>query len=114
MRLWKQRRYDLFICLCTVMWFFSEVFLCDQLFPVKVDNVKRTAILDEDGRIRPGTGAALGKGNKVDNRKAYGSMVVFVTRHSDAKKLISELYFIETGAMLQLSLAGWHTTMGPR
>lgn len=41
-------------------------------------------------------------------------MVVLVTRHNDAKKLISELYFIETGAMLQLSLPRWHTTMGPR
>lgn len=64
MRLWKQRRYDLFICLCTVMWFFSEVFLCDQLFPVKVDNVKRTAILDEVA----GSGLALEQplGKKIE------------------------------------------------
>lgn len=39
--------------------------LRDQLFPVKVDNVNRAAILDEEGKIRPGTEAALGQENGV-------------------------------------------------
>lgn len=59
--------------------------LRDQLFPVKVDNVNRTAILDEEGKARHGIEAALGRENGVqiakivwlsnrDNGKAYGSM----------------------------------------
>lgn len=39
--------------------------LRDQLFPVKVDNANRTAILDKEGKIRPGTEAALGQENGV-------------------------------------------------
>lgn len=67
--------------------------LRDQLFPVKVDNANRTAILDQDGKLLPGATEVLGKENDVhiakiawlsrkDIGNAYGSMVVYVTKSS--------------------------------
>ncbi|KAK0368981.1 hypothetical protein CLIM01_13661 [Colletotrichum limetticola] len=52
--------------------------LQDELYPVKIDNVKRTEI------------SWL---SKKDMPKSYGSMVVFVTKASDARRLISEGFF---------------------
>ncbi|EAQ85614.1 predicted protein [Chaetomium globosum CBS 148.51] len=62
--------------------------LRDQLYPVRVDNANRTAVLDADGNILPGAAEALGTENDVniakiawlsrkDTSKAYGSMVVY-------------------------------------
>ncbi|KJZ70171.1 hypothetical protein HIM_10431 [Hirsutella minnesotensis 3608] len=76
----------------------------DQLYPVKVDNVNRTAILDGEGNILQGAAEALGAENNVsigkitwlsnkETGKAYGSMVVYVTKKSDAKKLLDGKYF---------------------
>ena len=78
--------------------------LRDELFPVKVDNVKRTAVLDEKDEIRTGAAEAFGEENgtivakiawlsKRDVPKAYGSMVVYVTKKSDARRLVAEGYF---------------------
>lgn len=78
--------------------------LRDQLYPVKIDNANRTAILDADGNILPGATEALGKENNVsiariswlskkDSNKAYGSMVAYITKGSDAKRLIDGSYF---------------------
>ena len=69
--------------------------LRDQLYPVRVDNANRTAVLDADGNILPGAAEALGTENDVniakiawlsrkDTSKAYGSMVVYVTKGSEA------------------------------
>ena len=76
----------------------------DQLYPIKGDNANRTGVLDGDGRVLAGAAEALGAENKVniakiswlsqkESRKAYGSMVVYVTKGSDAKKLLDGLYF---------------------
>ena len=76
----------------------------DQLYPVKVDNVNRTAILDGEGNILQGAAEALGAENNVtigkitwlsnkEAGKAYGSMVVYVTKKNDAKKLLDGKYF---------------------
>ncbi|PNH26458.1 hypothetical protein VD0002_g5596 [Verticillium dahliae] len=35
----------------------------DELYPVKVDNVSRTAVLDENGNVRPGESQAFGQEN---------------------------------------------------
>ena len=43
--------------------------LRDQLYPVKVDNANRTAVLDMDGNILPGVVEALGKENEVNIAK---------------------------------------------
>ncbi|QGA18635.1 hypothetical protein EYB26_006320 [Talaromyces marneffei] len=78
--------------------------LRDQLYPVKIDNANRTAVLDADGNILPGAAEVLGKENKVsiakiswlskkDSNKAYGSMVVYITKGTDAKRLIDGNYF---------------------
>jgi uncharacterized protein YoxC len=78
--------------------------LRDELFPVKIDNVRRTAVLDEKDEIRVGAAEAFGEENgttvakiawlsKRDVPKAYGSMVVYVTKRSDARRLVAEGFF---------------------
>ncbi|EAQ84331.1 predicted protein [Chaetomium globosum CBS 148.51] len=62
--------------------------LRDQLYPVRIDNANRTAVLDADGNVLPGAMEALGAENDVniakiawlsrkDTGKAYGLMVVY-------------------------------------
>ncbi|KAH8656269.1 hypothetical protein BGZ61DRAFT_570766, partial [Ilyonectria robusta] len=78
--------------------------LRDQLYPVKVDGANRAAVLDSAGNVLPGTAEALGKENGVtiakmhwlsdkENGKSYGSMVIYVTKASDAQHLLEEKYF---------------------
>lgn len=78
--------------------------LRDQLYPVKVDNANRSAILDQDGKMRTGVMEMLMKENNVhiakiawlsdrENGKAYGSMVVYVTKGSEATRLLQNQYF---------------------
>jgi hypothetical protein len=82
--------------------------LRDQWFPVKVDNANRTAILDHEGKVREGAAEALGKENGVqiaklawlsrkDTGKAYGSMVIYLTRNDEAKRLLQNQYFHVSG-----------------
>jgi hypothetical protein len=76
----------------------------DQLYPVKVDNANRTAVLDTEGNVLPGAAEALGAENNVniakiswlsnkESGKAYGSMVVYVTKGNDAMRLVDGHYF---------------------
>jgi hypothetical protein len=78
--------------------------LRDELYPVKVDNVKRTAVLEETGEIRLGAAEAFGQENETtvakiawlsrkDVAKAYGSMVVYLTKGADARRILSEGFF---------------------
>jgi hypothetical protein len=78
--------------------------LHDDLYPIKVDNVKRTAVLDKSDAIRVGAAEAFGEENKTtvakiawlskkDVPKANGSMVVYLTKKSDARRLIAEGFF---------------------
>ena len=78
--------------------------LRDQLYPVKVDNTNRMGVLDQEGHLLPEILDKLGKENEVkiakiswltkkDSMKAYGSMVVYVTKQEDAVKLLNEQYF---------------------
>jgi hypothetical protein len=78
--------------------------LRDQLYPVRVDNANRTVVLDADGNILPGAVEALGAENgvriakiawlsKKDAGKAYGSMAVYLTKNSEAKRLLDNQYF---------------------
>jgi hypothetical protein len=82
--------------------------LRDQWYPVKVDNACRTAVLDEHGELRTGAVEMLEKENEVriakiswlsrkDVQKAYGSMVVYVTKRADAARLLEGQYFIVDG-----------------
>ncbi|OAQ58910.1 reverse transcriptase [Purpureocillium lilacinum] len=76
----------------------------DQLYPVKVDNANRSRVLDAEGNVLPGAAGALGAENRVniakvswlsnkESGKAYGSMVVYVTKESDARRLVDGHYF---------------------
>lgn len=76
----------------------------DQLYPVKVDYANRLAVLDGEGNVLPGVLEALGAENNVSiakiswlsdkgSGKAYGSMAVYVTKGSDAKRLLDGQYF---------------------
>ncbi len=78
--------------------------LRDELYPIKVDNVKRTAVLDENGEVRAGAAETFGKENETavakvawlsrrDVPKAYGSMVVYLTKGTDARRLLAEGFF---------------------
>ncbi len=78
--------------------------LRDELYPVRVDNVKRTAVLDEQDKIRAGASEAFSVENEttvakiawLSNKevpKAYGSMLVYVTKASDARRLLTEGFF---------------------
>ncbi|KAK0369163.1 hypothetical protein CLIM01_13480 [Colletotrichum limetticola] len=75
--------------------------LRDELYPMKVDNLKRTEVLDEKGNVGAEAAKALSLENETtvakiswlsekDMPKAYGSMVVFVTKASDARRLFSD------------------------
>lgn len=82
--------------------------LRDELYPVKVDNVNRMAVLNTSNDLHPGVAETLGKENDVqvakvawlskrDAHKAYGSMVVYMTKASDAKKILDEGFFCAGG-----------------
>ncbi|KJZ68779.1 hypothetical protein HIM_11823 [Hirsutella minnesotensis 3608] len=82
--------------------------LRDELYPIKVDNVNRIGVLDEEGGIRTGAAEVFGKENdtqiakivwlsKRDIPKAYGSMAVYLTKASDAKRLLAEGFFYAGG-----------------
>ena len=82
--------------------------LRDELYPVKVDHVNRLAVLDDLGEIRSGAAEAFSEENdagvakiawlsKKDAPKAYGSMVVYLTKSSDAHRLLSEGFFYAGG-----------------
>ena len=82
--------------------------LRDEVYPVKVDNVNRLAILDQNGEIRAGVAETLGQENettvakigwlsKKSIAKAYGSMVVYLTKGSDASRFLTEGFFHVAG-----------------
>ena len=76
----------------------------DQLYPIKIDNANRAAILNQDGTVRSEAAEIFSKENEVsivkiawlsrkDIPKAYGSMVIYVTKGSDVTRLLQEQYF---------------------
>ena len=82
--------------------------LRDELYPIKVDNVNRLAVLDDSGEIRSGATETFGQENdttiakmawlsKKNVPKAYGSMVVYLTKDGDARRLLREGFFHVAG-----------------
>jgi hypothetical protein len=80
----------------------------DDLYPIRVDSVNRTAILDETGKDRTEAAEALSKENDtqvvkvvwLSNReipKAYGSMVVYLSKRSEAQRFLNEGFFSAKG-----------------
>ena len=73
-------------------------------YPVKVDGARRAAVVDQEGNVLSGAAEALGKENEVtisrirwlsrkESGKAYGTMVVYVTKQSEAARLLQDQYF---------------------
>jgi hypothetical protein len=78
--------------------------LRDELYPIKVDSVNRAAVLDENDEIRAGAAAAFSEENEAsvakiawlsgkESTKAYGSMVVYLTKGIDARRLLADGFF---------------------
>lgn len=76
----------------------------EQMFPVKIDSVARAAILEQDGSVKEGVIEALSKENEVkiakiawlsnkNNGKAYGSMVIYLNKSADARKILEKEWF---------------------
>ena len=82
--------------------------LRDDLYPIKVDNVSRTAVLNEMNEIRIEAAETLGRENDTevakvawlsrrDVPKAYGSMVVYLKKRSEARRFVGEGFFVAGG-----------------
>ncbi|GKU05935.1 unnamed protein product [Fusarium langsethiae] len=82
--------------------------LRDDLYPIRVDNVNRIAVLDERNEVRAEITKMLGRENdtevakiawlsKRDVPKAYGSMVVYLKKRSEARRFINEGFFVAGG-----------------
>jgi hypothetical protein len=90
---------------------------------VKVDNANRSAVLDAQGKVLPRAAEVLGKENEVniakvawlsrrDEEKLYGSMVVYVTKGSDAARLLQDQYFHLAGESAYTSI--FEPRFGPK
>ena len=77
--------------------------LRDQLYPIKVNNARTDAVLLPSGELREDIVSALNDGNDTQvakvswlssrhARKAYGSMVVFLKKRSEAERFLYEGY----------------------
>ena len=82
--------------------------LRDQLYPVKVNNVRTDAILQPNGEIKEEAMAALNDSNNIkvakfswlssrQFRKAYRSMVLFFTKRSEAERFLRDGFFTVGG-----------------
>lgn len=96
--------------------------LRDQLYPIKVNSINRTAVFNQEFNVLPGAMESLSQENEVQiakvawlsrkvNPKAYGSMVVYLTKSSDARRLLQEHYFLMAGESAYTSV--FKQTTGP-
>ncbi|KAJ5100882.1 hypothetical protein N7456_006934 [Penicillium angulare] len=78
--------------------------LRDELYPIKVNSVKRAAVLDENHDVLAGAAEAMSEENDTtvakikwlssrEAAKPYGSMVVYLTKGTDARRLLADGYF---------------------
>lgn len=89
--------------------------LRERLYPVKINGANRSAVLDSNHNLLPGVAEVLGQENEVTiarmnwlsdkgNGKAYGSMVIYVTKESDARRLLEDKYFHLAGESARTSM----------
>lgn len=73
--------------------------LRNQLYPIKVDSMNRMAVFDQEFKVLPRAIETLSQENKVQiakvawlsrkvNPKTYGSIVVYLTKSSDTRRLL--------------------------
>ena len=78
--------------------------LRDQLYPLKVDNVSRLAVLNGDGSLQTSIAERLGKENNTsiakvvwlsnkENNKAYRSMAVYFTKSGERDRYLQDAFF---------------------
>jgi hypothetical protein len=87
--------------------------LRDEYYPIKVDGVSRSAVLDELGKELPGLNDTLNgendtevvKGSWLSDRllKEHGSMVVYLKKATEAARFLREGYFYAGGLSGQTS-----------
>ena len=84
--------------------------LRDDIFPIRVDSVNRTAVLDKEGKVRAGAAEAFSKENNTeitkiawlsnkDIPKAYGSMVVYLNKRANTYRFLYESFFYAGGEL---------------
>ncbi|EWZ28420.1 hypothetical protein FOZG_17905 [Fusarium oxysporum Fo47] len=89
--------------------------LRDQLYPIKVDSMNRTAVFDQELNVLPRAMETLSHENgdqiakvawlsRKVSPKTYGSMVVYLTKNNDAKRLLQEHYFLAAGESTHTSV----------
>jgi hypothetical protein len=82
--------------------------LRDNLYPIRVDNVSRIAVLNERNEVRAKITEILGRENntevakiawlsKKDVPKVYGSMVIYLKKRLEARRFINEGFFMAGG-----------------
>ncbi|KAJ5100792.1 hypothetical protein N7456_006844 [Penicillium angulare] len=75
-----------------------------ELYPIKVNSVKRAAVLDENHDVLAGAAEAMSEEKDTtvakikwlgsrEAAKPYGSMVVYLTKGTDARRLLADGYF---------------------
>ncbi|KAJ5471324.1 hypothetical protein N7530_008681 [Penicillium desertorum] len=79
-----------------------------ELYLIKVDSVNKAAVLDETDEIRVGAAAAFSEENEAtvakiawlsrkESAKAYGSMAVYLTKGTDARRFLADGFFHAVG-----------------
>ena len=82
--------------------------LRDQLYLVKIDNANWTAVLNQEGKIQNKAAKVLGKENNIyiaqiewlskkDTEKVYRLIVIYITKSSEAARLLRDQYFYIIG-----------------
>jgi hypothetical protein len=78
--------------------------LRDDLYPIKVNSVRKAIVLDKQGEIRAEAAAVFSEENKTtitkiawlsrkESSQTYGSIVVYLTKNTDARRLLDEGFF---------------------
>lgn len=79
-----------------------------ELYPIKVNSVKKAAVLDEKGKVRAEATAIFSEENdttvtkiawlsRKENEKAYRSIVVYLTKSANPRRLLTDGFFHARG-----------------
>ena len=76
----------------------------DPLYPIKIDNVRASTVIHPDGTLKESTRDAISNENHTEiskigwlsarqSGKAFGSMVIYLTKRSEAQRILQKGYF---------------------